>query len=383
MSERKKPSQVAPLRAVRSTDAGVIEEVSPNETEALSPVEELVTRWAADTFEGGEILEGIKPRRWLAKDWLPLDAVGAIVAPAGAGKSFFALSLALEITRGGYFAGESLEAVNVLYVAAERPTDQRDRLEAWQVKHSTKAPRGLRVFAPKRPPQLTDKAQDSIAALCEKVRRDRAKVVILDTFARMTLGLEENSSAAMGPVMEALDRIREATEGGIVLVIHHTGHGDKSRARGSTAFIGALDFEIVLDGDPTALRAKVSSNAGRDDVMPEWFRIENVELPPVAGEAEARNVGVLVPTSPRDAGSERDGEIVEVITGSYPEGATVTQVLAGLGYSETQAKSKESGVRKRLNDLARRGVLDKWGGPKPKPTYYGPGPLARLAEATD
>lgn len=382
MSERQKPTQVVNLRAVKETDAGTIEEATPVETETPSLVEDLVTRWAADTFEGGEILEKIKPRRWLAKDWLPLNTVGAIVAPAGAGKSFFALSLALELTRGGYFAGESLEAVNVLYVAAERPTDQRDRLEAWQVKHSTKAPRGLRVFAPNRPPQLTDKAQDSIAALCEKVRREKVKVVILDTFARMTLGLEENSSAAMGPVMDSLDRLREATEGGIVLVVHHTGHGDKGRARGSTAFIGALDFEIVLDGDPTALRAKVTSNAGRE-VMPEWFRIENVELPPAEGETEVRNVGVLVPTSPRDAGSERDPEIVRVIVESFPDGATVAQVCAALGYSDTEAKSKASGVAKRLNALASRGVLDKRGGPKPKPTYYGPGPLARLGEAAD
>lgn len=380
MSERKKPSDVVALRAVKATDSGTIEEVAPIGETTPPNVEELLSSWAASTFEGGDVLEGIKPRRWLAKDWLPLDAVGAIVAPAGAGKSFFALSLALEITRGGNFAGENLDPVNVLYVAAERPTDQRDRLEAWQVKHSAKAPRGLRVFAPKRPPQLT--GQDHVSALVEKVKRDRVKVVVLDTFARMTLGLEENSSAAMGPVMEALDRIREATEGGLVLVVHHTGHGDKSRARGSTVFIGALDFEIVLDGDPTALRAKVTSNAGRE-VMPEWFRIENVELPPVAGETEARNVGVLVPTSPRDAGSERDGEIVEVITGSYPEGATVAQVVAGLGYSETEAKSKTSGIAKRLNDLAKRGVLDKWGGPKPRPTYYGPGPLARLSEAAD
>lgn len=380
MSERKRPSQVPNLRAVIDTDAGTITKTAPVEGETLSPLEELVSKWAAETFEGEAIIEQIKPRRWLAKDWLPLDAVGAVIAPAGAGKSFFALSLALEIARGGYFLGESLDAAKVLYVAAERPTDQRDRLEAWQVKHSTKTPRGLQLFAPRRPPQLN--ALDHVAGLCEKVRRDGVKVVILDTFARMTLGLEENSSAQMGPVMDNLDRVREATNGGVVLVIHHTGHGDKGRGRGSTAFPAALDFEIVLDGDPTALRAKGSSNAGRE-VMPEWFRIENVELPPIPGESEPRNVGVLVATSPRDAGSERDSEIMQALTDELSDGATVAQVCAALGYSEAETKSKASGVAKRLNALAKRGLVRKWGGPKPKPTYYGPGPLAQLGEAAD
>jgi hypothetical protein len=381
MSERKKPSEIARLRAVSATDAGTIEKIekiTPGENETPSIIEEKVTRWAAETFEGGDVLEAIGPRRWLVKDWLPLDAVGAIVAPAGAGKSFFALSLALEITRGGYFAGEKLEPMSVLYVAAERATDQRDRLEAWQVKHSTKAPRGLRVFAPRRPPQLTEAAQDSIEALCEKVRRDRVKVVILDTFARMTLGLDEISSAKVGPVMDSLDRIRDATKGGLVLIVHHTGHANKDRERGSTAIIGALDFSIVLDGDPTALRAqRKKSNAGRPDVMPEWFRIENVELPPAPGDTDPRNVGVLVPTSPRNAGSNLDEEIVELIVTAFPKGATVAEVVAAL------EKGGESAVRKRLNALAKSGTLKTWGGPRPKHVFYGPGPLARLAEAAE
>ena len=354
MSERKKPSQVAALRIVEETDAGTVELPEPD----AFPFEGLLDKWNAATFAGESVLSGIKPRRWIVEGWLPLDAVGAIIAPAGKGKSFYALSLALELARGGTFAGEKLEASPVLYVAAERPTDIRDRLEAWQAHHDRKAPEAFRVFAPTLPPQLT--AQDHLEALCEKVRREKPRVVVLDTFARMTLGLEENSSRDMGQVMEALDRIRHATGGGLVLVVHHTGKDPSRGARGSTAFLGAIDFQITLDGDAKALEAKVTKSNAGPQPLPEWYKIEAAALP-AAGEIPARSVGVLVPTAPSDAGSDHDSEVVAILTDTYPEGAGVVRILEALGYDIATQKRKHSALSKRLNVLAKRGILEKRG----------------------
>jgi len=361
MNERKMPSQMAALRVVESTDAGTVELPKPD----AFPFEGLLDKWNASTFAGESVLTGIKPRRWIVEGWLPLDAVGAIVAPSGRGKSFYALSLALELVTGGTFAGEKLDAVPVLYVAAERATDIRDRLEAWQVHHSRKAPEGFRVLALASPPQLT--MQDNLEALCEKIRRERARVVVLDTFAQMTLGLEENSSRDMGQVMEALNRLRHATNGGLVLVVHHTGKDPSRGARGSTAFLGALDFEITLSGDAKALKAQVTKANAGPEPLPEWYKIEAAALP-AFGDVPSRSVGVLVPTAARDAGSTYDESVLDILTNTYPEGASTTRLLEALGLDE----SKRSGLSRRLNELSKRGLLEALGSNKNRTWQRGP-----------
>ena len=123
MSERKKPSE---LSLVTTHEAGEILEAVPE----LTPTEKTLERWSEHTYKGEQILE-IPPRRWLVPGWLPLDSLMAVYAGPGVGKSFYALSKALEIARGGSWVGTPLEAAPVLYVAAERATELRDRAEAW------------------------------------------------------------------------------------------------------------------------------------------------------------------------------------------------------------------------------------------------------------
>jgi predicted ATP-dependent serine protease len=98
---------------------------------SLTPIQEVQASWTR--YVGSDILD-MKPRRWLVGGWLPLDALVLLYSAPGVGKSFYALSLALQVANGGDWVGESFaEALPVLYVAAERPTDQRDRAEAWSL----------------------------------------------------------------------------------------------------------------------------------------------------------------------------------------------------------------------------------------------------------
>lgn len=218
--------------------------------------------WAARTYRGTEILD-LPPQRWLVPDWLPLDAVVVVYAPPGVGKSFYALSLALELASGGSWCGTRLEAAPVLYVAAERATQLRERQEAWTRHHGTPLPRELVTIAPKPAavPQLTSRFD--VEALCQEVRERGVKLVVLDTYAMMTLGLEENSAKDTGPVLKSLGLIRDATEGGLVLVVHHAGKDTSRGLRGSSAFLGAVDLTVGLEGSP-AVSAPGSRKATPD-----------------------------------------------------------------------------------------------------------------------
>jgi hypothetical protein len=89
----------------------------------------------------------------------------------------------------------------------------------------------------------------------------------------MTLGLEENSSSATSPVVEALDQIRKATDGGTVLIVHH--HAEEGNTpRGSTALLGGVDMTILLTKSDTQSKATVEKANAGSEPMPAWYALE-------------------------------------------------------------------------------------------------------------
>jgi hypothetical protein len=69
--------------------------------------------------------------------------------------------------------------------------------------------------------------------------------MIIDTVARHMGGKDENNAKDMGELVKAADKLKQIYQCAIMLV-HHTGHSNQDRARGSTAFKGALDTEILI-----------------------------------------------------------------------------------------------------------------------------------------
>jgi RecA-family ATPase len=70
-------------------------------------------------------------------------------------------------------------------------------------------------------------------------------LIVIDTVARNFGTGDENSTKDMGMFIQGIDALRVRHQAAILLV-HHTGHGDKSRGRGSMALKGALDAEYKL-----------------------------------------------------------------------------------------------------------------------------------------
>ena len=333
-----KPSEVSHLRAIGEGEVSALDVL-------LSPQQLLGKKWRSKIYSGGEILSEIKPREWFIPSWLPRDGAISIYGPSGVGKSFYALAMSLELARGGNFLSHKVDPCSVLYVAAERATDQRDRVEAWQLHHNREAPKNFHLLAAS--PQLTNALE--VDELISIIREQGARVVVLDTFARMTLGMDENTSQQMGLVMDALDRLREATDGGVVIVVHHTGKDAAKGARGSTAFLGALDVGILLSGNAQDIRAKVDkSNAGPDGMV-EHYKIQEVALPPLGSPTDAARVGgVIVGTYAKDSAGGLDELVLEVLEGTGIDGLTARQLLEALeeeGHPSSQASLSKAITR--------------------------------------
>jgi hypothetical protein len=355
MSNRPKPSERPELRAVDTTEAGEL-------LEAPAAPDKL-TEWESKIYSGAEIL-GIAPRRWALKEWLPLDAVVVPYGPPGTGKSLYALTLGLELARGGRWAGSPLAPMRVLYVAAERPTDQRDRAEAWMKHHEEQLPRGFHLLAPERPPQLTSELDVSL--LERLIEKHEYRVVILDTYAKMTLGVEENSSATTGAVLGMIDRLRVATRGGTILVVHHTGKDSSKGLRGSSAFLGSVDLTIELSvrTDGIVKAGVEKANAGRKPTA-EWYKITPVLLPALPGETEMRSVPVMLSTGrPLEGPTE---SILELV-GSFVT-ASRRQISEGLRTDYEQDLS-DANLSRQLSDLVKAGELVMNGKPGSRYVTY-------------
>jgi hypothetical protein len=99
-------------------------------------------------------------------------------------------------------------------------------------------------------------------------------LVIIDTLARCLVGGDENSAKDVGLANSAVDRIRRAT-GGAVLLVHHTRKNDNTE-RGSGSLRGAADAMIAVGkkGDVVTLSCdKMKDGTQFDDI-----RLRLVEL---------------------------------------------------------------------------------------------------------
>jgi hypothetical protein len=307
------------LTLVKSTSAG---EVYIQQT-----VPTVLDTWSSHIYRGRRLLE-IPKRQWTIKGWLPQDSIIAVYAPPGVGKSFYALTLALEMANGGEWIGRSIPPVNVLYVAAERGTELRDRAEAWSLFHDEDLPESFVLIDVPQTPQLMEPKQ--VEALCELIKNESVKFVVLDTFARMTEGIEENSSKDIGVVVRAIDQLRQATGGGTVMVVHHTGKNAGAGLRGSSALLGALDLTIEISASGSNLETNVRKSNSGPTPMPEWFKITSFDLPSLDGEWEPRSVGVLEYTGAPAKSPEHEAMVLEILDEFESLGASKKEIIEAL-----------------------------------------------------
>ena len=88
-------------------------------------------------------------------------------------------------------------------------------------------------------------SKEAWAAIAGYLVKEQVGLIIFDTFARMSLGIEENSATEVGRAVERFDQIRKLTGSG-VMVVHHTPKANPTIARGSGALTGAVDSELLV-----------------------------------------------------------------------------------------------------------------------------------------
>jgi hypothetical protein len=291
-----------------------------------------------------------------------------LIGESGSFKSFVALDIAQRVAQGQPWAGRATQRGLVLYVVAEGAGGVTLRLRAWRERHGELP---VDVLYLTRPVQAGSGGQWD--ALLGAVIRLRPSLVIIDTQARSTLGIKENDNTEMGRFVEQLDRLRRASGGACVLVVHHIGRGG-DHARGASSIDGAQDTELKVTrrGGPKALEAQLVVDKQKDapDTATVDLRLDVVDLgrDPTNGEQLSSLVvctdvflsAAMLPW--REGLAWRQGKIIDIMIEMFSaDGATGAQLFKILKQQGGTGDRKfaESSFYKAFDQLKQDGRIER------------------------
>jgi hypothetical protein len=204
-----------------------------------------------DSFIYASDLDDIAEPEPLIHNTLFMNSLAWLIGKPGHGKSFIAVDIAGHVATGETWAGCPTKQGTVMYLVAEGGSGMRMRVRTWEkvTGHRIERRMALKTAAV----QVMDPGP--WAAFVEATTRLDPVLIVVDTQARVTVGMEENSARDMGMFVSRLDQLRLAT-GACVLIVHHQGRGDGEHMRGSTAMDGAADTVISVKKDGEMITVK-------------------------------------------------------------------------------------------------------------------------------
>ncbi len=255
-----------------------------------------------------------KAPEWLIDGLLEANTFSVCFGSPAAGKTFLTLDMALCIATGKDFHDHHVKQGPVFYIAGEGHNGFARRAAAWSKENGISL-KGVPFFKSSRAIVITD--DDSVAELVDTIdamvqQYGEPQLIVIDTLARSMGAADENSTKEMGAAIRAIDECRDAYDCR-VLAVHHTGHANKERARGSSALLGAVDAEFMVDKwfqDDSIAKVEVKFTKMKDAKIPEPMNFIHKEIALTGADLEPTTSVVLEPildTNPRHKVSKLTG----------------------------------------------------------------------------
>jgi phage/plasmid primase-like uncharacterized protein len=299
------------------------------------------------------------PISWLVKRWLQSQALIMVHGPSGGGKTFVVLDWCLRMaSQTPEWAGQKVRAGNVVYLAGEGHHGLRGRVAAWKHHHQVGH---LSMWLSKDGCDLN--TPTGYLKVVEQVRTlpQKPSVIVVDTLHRFLAG-DENSAQDAKTMLDACNALMMEFNCSVILV-HHTGVSDEAqhRARGSSAWRGALDIEISIipgkDDQPMQIVQRKSKDAElaqtvhvelQQVTIPGWYDEDNQPVTSaVVVEAQAP-----MPATKKDSKIDIHRKTLE--SAWWGTGAEVREGLPYISRSAIKDKLAADGRKPRTieNDLS-------------------------------
>lgn len=295
-------------------------------------------------------LQHLPAPRWLVKDLFEVNSLVMLAGPPGSYKSFLALDWMLCMATGRSWHGRPCVPSRVLYVLGEGKASLLKRIQMWAQYYKPTQEEKQRLVQNFRVtfevPQMAMRAM--VDTLLKELEDESfaPEVIVLDTFARSFVGLDENSQKDTGLWIESADRLRQL--GYSVLFVHHTAKNTEFglKYRGSTAIMGAMDTAMTLERDysTSTVCLKVIKQKDHDEGDPLYFK--RVIVMPHGGEGEGSIV--LEPTAKPEKAKDVAPAGVD---------AHITALMADVTFESDRARARA--LRERVPDLTEAGAQSR------------------------
>lgn len=235
------------------------------------------------------------PPEWHVKGVLPAAALAVVFGESGSGKTFFALDLVLAIARGEPWRGLRVRPGGVVYIAAEDARGVALRATAYMRRNGVD-PATANIGFIADSPNFTK--NDDVRDVLTAIRAfGPVAVIVVDTWAQVTSGKDENSGEDMGSALAYCRSLHKFT-GALVLLIHHSGKDASKGARGWSGLRAAADAEIEITRIEHDRLATVTKQKNAEDGAQFGFKLIPVV---VAQDADGDDISscVLEHTAPR------------------------------------------------------------------------------------
>ena len=189
-----------------------------------------------------------QPIKWLIKGWIQAGGLHMVFGPSGVGKSFSVIDMAASIACPEIetWHGFTIKHGPVLYLAGEGYFGLKQRIVGWG---AHKGISNIPIFLSEEARELN--SPEGLRDTIDEIRSYETEpcLVIVDTLNRFMSG-DENKAVDVKTMLDACSVLQREFKGAVCLV-HHTGVAENAqdRARGSSAWRGAMDIEIQVRGD--------------------------------------------------------------------------------------------------------------------------------------
>lgn len=341
-------------------------------------------------------LASIAPPQWAVRDVLERDSLNWIFGPPGGGKSFTALDIAAHFSLGMDWRGHKVtKPGRVVYLVAEGVSGFVLRVRAWEKRYGRTLEDVL--FYPEPIQVLQSMGREGLSSsedfdvfcsiMAETVKPD---MIILDTQARVSVGMDENSNTDAGVFVESMESLRRLT-GACIILVHHTPKDGTKTLRGASALDGAATTEICVYKNKGVVHVENVKQKNGEAFEPKEGVFASIDVSEFAQDEHSPGTSAVV-VDPKEARQEDGVLALADISELTPAVENILDLVEATVLSETEPyvkgisanalrpmiKQGEKGVgpgtlTQALEYLAHRGRLEHYKGDRGAKLWIGAG----------
>ncbi len=302
-------------------------------------------------IDAAELLEHIEPPEYIADGLLEKGVTCGLIGSPESGKSLFVQHMAACVSTGQPFFGREVTPGLVVYLCGEGYHGIARRLQAIEAHHQLGLANAAFVISKCGASFLSAMEVMRVRLAIEAAEQRFGPMVLLivDTLARFLAPGDESKAQDMGAYLNAVETLRgEAT----AITLHHPGHGDAQRGRGSSSWRGGIDAEFTLASANDIITVTCQKMKDGERPMPFSFKVTPAPTKLCRDDGSPMNSVVIVPTDTAVVMTKPSGKNQSTLLAELEKRNDVAwtdnelrEIARGLGMHKNSARTAVIGLR--------------------------------------